>query len=60
MVKEGVMDNPKIDAIFGIHINAQTEIGKIKYKSGSLMAAPIGFDQSQRQTNARRVSVERR
>jgi len=29
MVKEGVMDNPKIDAVFGIHINAQTEIGKI-------------------------------
>src|SRR5262245_7227819 len=24
MVKEGVMDNPKIDVIFGIHINAQT------------------------------------
>jgi amidohydrolase len=24
MVKEGVMDNPKIDAVFGIHINAQT------------------------------------
>src|SRR6202007_2455200 len=35
MVKEGVMDNPKIDAVFGIHIDAQTEIGKIKYKSGS-------------------------
>jgi amidohydrolase len=31
MVKEGVMDNPKIDAVFGIHINAQTEIGKIVY-----------------------------
>ena len=30
MVKEGVMDNPKIDAIFGIHIDALTEIGKIK------------------------------
>ncbi|HEX8638416.1 MAG TPA: amidohydrolase, partial [Pyrinomonadaceae bacterium] len=36
MVKEGVMDNPKIDAIFGIHINSQTEIGKIKYKSGAM------------------------
>ncbi|HXG84963.1 MAG TPA: amidohydrolase, partial [Pyrinomonadaceae bacterium] len=43
MVKEGVMDNPKIDAIFGIHINAQTEIGKIKYKSGSMMAAADWF-----------------
>lgn len=43
MVEEGVMDNPKIDAIFGIHINAQTEIGKIKYKPGSFMAAADWF-----------------
>jgi amidohydrolase len=43
MVKEGVMDKPKIDAIFGIHINSQTEIGKIKYKSGSFMAAADWF-----------------
>jgi amidohydrolase len=43
MVKEGVMDNPKIDAIFGIHINAQTEIGKIKYKSGAIMASSDWF-----------------
>jgi amidohydrolase len=43
MVKEGVMDNPKIDAIFGIHINAQTEIGKLTYRSGSFMAASDWF-----------------
>jgi amidohydrolase len=43
MVKEGVMDNPKIDAIFGIHINSGTEIGKIKYKSGAVMAASDWF-----------------
>lgn len=43
MVKEGVMDNPKIDAIFGIHINAQTEAGTIKYKSGSFMASSDWF-----------------
>jgi len=43
MVKEGVMDNPKIDAVFGIHIDAQTEIGKIKYKSGSFMASSDWF-----------------
>ena len=43
MVREGVMDNPKIDAIFGIHINSQTEVGKIKYKSGSMMAASDWF-----------------
>ena len=43
MVKEGVMDNPKIDAIFGIHINSATEIGQIKYKSGAEMAASDWF-----------------
>ncbi|HBE83529.1 MAG TPA: amidohydrolase [Blastocatellia bacterium] len=43
MVKEGVMDNPKIDAIFGIHINSQTPVGTIKYKSGATMAASDWF-----------------
>ena len=43
MVKEGVMDNPKIDAVFGIHINSQTPIGTIKYKSGPIMAASDWF-----------------
>lgn len=44
MVKEGVMDNPKIEAIFGIHVNSQTEVGKIRYKSGSTMAASDWFE----------------
>lgn len=43
MVKEGVMDNPKIDAIFGIHIDALAEIGTIAYKAGSFMAASDWF-----------------
>ncbi|MBK6749548.1 MAG: amidohydrolase [Pyrinomonadaceae bacterium] len=43
MVKEGVMDNPKIDAIFGIHINSSTEVGTIRYRSGSVMAASDWF-----------------
>ena len=43
MVREGVMDNPKIDAIFGIHINSQTPIGTIKYRSGSIMASSDWF-----------------
>lgn len=43
MIKEGVMDNPKVDAIFGIHINAQTEIGQIKYKPGATMASSDWF-----------------
>ncbi len=43
MVKEGVMDNPKIDAIFGLHINSQTEIGQIGYKAGAAMASSDWF-----------------
>lgn len=43
MIKEGVMVNPKVDAIFGLHINSQTEIGKIRYKSGSTMASSDWF-----------------
>ncbi len=43
MVREGVMDNPKIDAIFGLHINSQTEIGQIGYKAGAAMASSDWF-----------------
>ena len=43
MVKEGVMNDPKIDVIFGIHINSQTEVGKIKYKAGAALAASDWF-----------------
>lgn len=43
MVKEGVMENPKVDAIFGLHINSQTPVGVIKYKSGGTMAAAQSF-----------------
>jgi amidohydrolase len=39
MVKEGVMENPKVDAIFGLHINSQTEIGKINYRPGGIYAS---------------------
>ncbi len=38
MVKEGVMDNPKVDVIFGLHMDAQTEAGKITYRPGGTMA----------------------
>lgn len=43
MVKEGVMDNPKIDAIFGAHIDSQSEAGTLKYKSGPFMASSDWF-----------------
>ncbi len=37
MVAEGVMKD--VDAIFGLHISAQTEVGKIGYRSGPAQAA---------------------
>ncbi|MDB5278681.1 MAG: N-acyl-L-amino acid amidohydrolase [Ferruginibacter sp.] len=39
MIKEGVMENPKVDVVFGLHINSQTEVGKIKYKPGGILAS---------------------
>lgn len=39
MIKEGVMDNPKVDVMFGVHINAQTEVGKITYRPGGFYAS---------------------
>lgn len=44
MVKEGVMENPKVDVIFGLHIQSGLEVGRIKYKAGSLMAAADWFN----------------
>ncbi len=38
MIKEGVLGNPKVDVIFGLHIQAQTAVGKITYKPGGMMA----------------------
>ena len=38
MIKEGVMETPKVDVMFGLHINAQTEVGKITYRPGGFYA----------------------
>jgi amidohydrolase len=43
MVKEGVMENPKVDVIFGLHISSMQPVGEIYYKSGSFMAAADWF-----------------
>ncbi len=39
MVKEGVLKNPQVDVIFGLHIISSLEAGKIRYKPGGTMAA---------------------
>lgn len=39
MVKEGVLTNPPVNVIFGLHIRAGLETGKIGYKAGGMYAA---------------------
>ncbi len=43
MISEGVLENPKVDAIFGLHINAATPVGTVRYKSEGIMAAAQRF-----------------
>ncbi|MCO4821888.1 MAG: amidohydrolase [Flavobacteriaceae bacterium] len=44
MVKEGVLKNPDVDAIFGLHIGSAQPVGTIGYKSGGAMAAVNSFE----------------
>lgn len=42
MVKEGVTKG--MDVIFGLHINSQTEVGKVTYRPNGIMAAVNSFE----------------
>jgi amidohydrolase len=42
MVKAGVLENPKVDAVFGLHVFPYTS-GTIVYRSGPLMASADEF-----------------
>lgn len=43
MVREGVLDNPKVDVIFGMHIQSISPLGRILYRPAGLMAASDWF-----------------
>ncbi len=43
MIKEGVMENPKVDVVFGLHIQSLRPSGKITLKPEGLMAAVDGL-----------------
>ena len=43
MVEEGVLKNPDVDAIFGLHINSATPVGQVRYKTGGIMASAQRF-----------------
>lgn len=39
MVREGVLENPKVETIFGLHISSTSPLGTLTYKPGGTMAA---------------------
>ncbi len=43
MVKEGVLENPKVDTIFGLHVTSRYPVGELAYKPGGMMAAVDSF-----------------
>ena len=42
MLKEGVFENPKVDAIFGLHVFPM-EVGHVEYRPAGLMASSDNF-----------------
>lgn len=44
MVKEGVLKNPDVDAIFGLHISSMQPVNTITYKPEGIMAASQSFE----------------
>jgi amidohydrolase len=43
MVEEGVLENPNVSAIFGMHVEPELDAGKIGYVLGSAMASSDRF-----------------
>ena len=39
LIKEGVLENPKPDAIFALHVHPGLEAGKLSFRSGMVMAS---------------------
>lgn len=43
MIKDGVLENPKVDAVLGLHVSEDLEVGKIMVKNGVAFAASNPF-----------------
>ncbi|PYQ58608.1 MAG: amidohydrolase [Acidobacteria bacterium] len=43
MVKEGALNNPKVDAVFGLHVTSRYPVGEIAYRPGAELAAVDSF-----------------
>ncbi len=44
MIKDGVMENPHVDAAFGIHLWTPLKSGQLGIREGAMMAAPDVFE----------------
>ncbi len=39
MIKEGVLNNPRVDAVIGQHVHPEYEIGSVGFRKGAMMAS---------------------
>ena len=44
MIRDGVLENPRVDAIFGLHVMPLMEAGTMGFGAGAMLAAPDEFD----------------
>jgi len=44
MVRQGVLQNPDVDAIFGLHISQGDRVGQMSYRPGGAMASAQRFE----------------
>ena len=44
MIEEGVLDDPRVDAVFGLHVTPNAPSGTISSRGGPIMAAPDVLD----------------
>lgn len=44
MIEDGVLENPRPEAIFGLHVMSASHTGTISYRAGGLMAASDRFE----------------
>ena len=43
MIKEGVLDSPKVQAIYGLHVDPTLDVGKVGYAIGPIFASSDRF-----------------
>lgn len=44
MIQEGLLENPKVDAAFGLHLGGHVPFGKIELRYGAMYGAPDEFE----------------